>query len=230
MKIVIIGAMEEEIKLLQQQISGGQQKDIRHLEVFIGSIHAHEVYLVQSGIGKVASALASALLIETFSPDLVINTGSAGGFDPDLDIGDIVIADSLMYHDVDVSHFGYERGQVPTMPKQYVTESRASTAAFEAAHTLEGIQVKTGLVCSGDSFIGSDEAAAEIRSAFPKMKAVEMEGASIAQACHMMNTPFAVIRSLSDIAGKTSTVSFETYLEKAAKHSALLVLGMLERL
>jgi adenosylhomocysteine nucleosidase len=230
MKIVIIGAMEEEIALLKNKLLGCKTQQISHLEVFTGLINQHEILLVQSGIGKVASALAASILIHKFEPDLVINTGSAGGFDPDLNIGDIVIADALMYHDVDVSHFGYERGQVPAMPKQYVADSHASAVAFEAAQSLDNIQVKTGLICSGDSFIGSDEAAADIRSAFESMKAVEMEGASIAQCCYMMSTPCVVIRSLSDIAGKTSTVSFESYLEKAAKHSAMLVLGMLDRL
>ncbi|MBT1452498.1 5'-methylthioadenosine/adenosylhomocysteine nucleosidase [Glaciecola sp. XM2] len=230
MKIAIIGAMEEEITLLKSHISNCQNSSISHLEVFHGSIFEHEIYLVQSGIGKVASALATSLLIHQFSPDLVINTGSAGGFDPDLNIGDIVIADALMYHDVDVRHFGYEYGQVPAMPKQYVADSHASAIAFSAANSLDNLQVKTGLICSGDSFIGSDEAAAKIREIFPQMKAVEMEGASIAQTCHMMDTPCVVIRSLSDIAGKTSTVSFEQYLEKAAKNSALLVHRTLEGL
>jgi adenosylhomocysteine nucleosidase len=230
MKIAIIGAMEPEITLLQQQLADCKTLSVSHLDVFIGTLNSHEIFLVQSGIGKVASALAASLLIHQFSPDLLINTGSAGGFDPELNIGDIVIADALTYHDVDVSHFGYERGQVPAMPKQYVTDRHAGALAIEAAKQLGDMQVRTGLICSGDSFIGSDEAAAEIRAAFPEMKAVEMEGASIAQACYMMDTPCVVIRSLSDIAGKTSTVSFEAYLEKAAKHSAMLVLGLIERL
>jgi adenosylhomocysteine nucleosidase len=230
LKIAIIGAMEEEITLLKNQLTDCQTLSVSHLEVFSGTIHDHQIYLVQSGIGKVASALAASLLIHQFAPDLVINTGSAGGFDSDLNIGDIVIADALMYHDVDVTHFGYELGQAPAMPKQYVADSHASALALAAANSLEGIQAKIGLICSGDSFIGSDEAAAKIRNAFTTMKAVEMEGASIAQACHMMGVPCVVIRSLSDIAGKTSTVSFEQYLEKAAKHSALLVIRTLEGL
>ncbi|MFC4702038.1 5'-methylthioadenosine/adenosylhomocysteine nucleosidase [Glaciecola siphonariae] len=230
MKIAIIGAMEEEVQLIKDKLQDGKTISVSHLETHVGHIRNHEIFLVQSGIGKVASALAASLLIHQFNPDLVINTGSAGGFDPDLNIGDIVIADSLMYHDVDVSHFGYAPGQVPAMPKQYVADAYASGVAMEAAKTLSNIKVKTGLICSGDSFIGSDEAAAKIREAFPAMKAVEMEGASIAQTCHMMDTSCVVVRSLSDIAGKTSTVSFETYLEKAAKHSAMLILGMLDRL
>ncbi|WP_395340595.1 5'-methylthioadenosine/adenosylhomocysteine nucleosidase [Ningiella sp. W23] len=235
MKIAIIGAMEEEILLLQSQLDGAQSIKVNHLNIhhgFVGNDSGgkHEIFLVQSGIGKVASALATTILIHKYSADLLINTGSAGGFDPDLSIGDIVIATSLMYHDVDVSHFGYERGQVPSMPKEYLTDEHASEVARQCASKLEGIQTRSGLICSGDSFIGSDEAAQDIRSAFEQMKAVEMEGASIAQACFMLETPCVVIRSLSDIAGKTSTVSFESYLEKAAKNSANLVLETIKAL
>jgi adenosylhomocysteine nucleosidase len=228
MKIVIIGAMEQEIVLLKAQIENCETKKIAHLTVFCGYIGNNTVSLVQCGIGKVAAAAATTLLIQSFSPDAVINTGSAGGFDPELDIGDVVIASQLLHHDVDVSHFGYELGQVPQMPTYYESDKTLVVMAQKAIVNLGGLKVKTGLVCSGDSFIGSDEAASKIKTNFPTMAAVEMEGAAIAQVCHLMNIPFVVIRSLSDIAGKTSSVSFETYLETAAKNSASLVLDIVK--
>jgi adenosylhomocysteine nucleosidase len=103
-------------------------------------------------------------------------------------------------------------------------------AAASAASEIDTLQSTTGLICTGDAFIGSDEAVAELRTNFPEMKAVEMEGAAIGQTCHMLGTPFLVIRSLSDIAGKTSSVSFKEYLETAAKHSAQLVMAMIKTL
>ena len=103
-------------------------------------------------------------------------------------------------------------------------------AAEASARSIEGIKVKKGLVCSGDSFVGNDELALAIKSKFPSMKAVEMEGAAIAQTAYLMGIPFLIIRSLSDIAGKTSTVSFQAYLEQAAKNSAHLVIGMVKAL
>jgi adenosylhomocysteine nucleosidase len=228
MKIVIIGAMEQEITLLKAQINHCETQQVAYLSVFTGSIGDNSVYLVQCGIGKVASAAAAALLIHAFEPDAVINTGSAGGFDPKLNIGDVVIATSLLYHDVDVTHFGYALGQVPRMPAFYESNSHLVNLAQNALAMLPNIQVKTGLVCSGDSFVGSDEAAGSIKTNFPTMAAVEMEGAAIAQVCHLMQTPFVVIRSLSDIAGKTSTVSFDEYLETAATNSATLVLDIVK--
>jgi adenosylhomocysteine nucleosidase len=229
MKIVIIGAMEQEITLLKAQINNCETQKIAHLTVYTGSIGNNWVCLVQCGIGKVASAAATALLIQAFSPQAVINTGSAGGFDPELNIGDVVIATQLLHHDVDVTHFGYDLGQVPQMPIYYESDANLVMLAQKAILALPDIKVKTGLVCSGDSFVGSDAAANKIKTNFPTMAAVEMEGAAIGQVCHLMETPFVVIRSLSDIAGKTSTVSFENYLETAAKNSARLVLDIVNQ-
>lgn len=229
MKIVIIGAMEQEITLLKAKISQCETSTLSYLTVYTGTIGENWVCLVQCGIGKVASAAATALLIQAYAPDAVINTGSAGGFDPELNIGDVVIATELLHHDVNVTHFGYALGQVPQMPAYYESDSKLVSIAQDAISDLPDINVKTGLVCSGDSFIGSDEAANLIQTNFPNMAAVEMEGAAIAQVCHLMKTPFVVIRSLSDIAGKTSTISFDSYLETAAKHSAQLVLNMVNR-
>ena len=229
MKIVIIGAMEQEITLIKAQINKCETQKIAYLTVFTGTIGDNWVCLVQCGIGKVASAAATALLIQAFSPNAVINTGSAGGFDPELKIGDVVIATRLLHHDVDVTHFGYALGQVPKMPEFYESDSNLVNLAQNAVARLTNVNVKKGLVCSGDSFVGSDDAANKIKANFPTMAAVEMEGAAIGQVCHLMSTPFVVIRSLSDIAGKTSTVSFDAYLETAAKNSATLVLDIINQ-
>lgn len=228
MKIAIIGAMQEEVEILKASLAGANTIQAEYLEVFTGTLSDHDIFLVQSGIGKVASAVATSILIQSFSPDLVINTGSAGGFDPELNIGDIVVADSLIHHDADLTNFGYALGQLPSMPARFVANASFSEKAFTAADSLPDIKVKSGLICSGDQFICDDKVAQGIQQNFPDMKAVEMESAAIAQCCHMMDTPFVIIRSLSDIAGKTSTVSFEQYLITASKNSSRLVLSMLE--
>lgn len=230
MKIAIIGAMEEEIALIKARMTNLDTNQVKHLSIYTGSINDKQVVLVQCGIGKVASAAATAIIIQKYAPDAVINTGSAGGFDPELDIGDIVIATQLLHHDVDLTNFGYDLGQVARMPLYYESAPDLVTAASQAVSSLSDIKVKTGLICSGDSFVCTDEAVAYITTNFPTMAAVEMEGAAIGQVCHMMDVPFVVIRSLSDIAGKTSTMSFDAYLEIAAKNSAKLVLDMVANL
>lgn len=228
MLIAIIGAMDEEVELLSASLSDTNHRDIKHLSIIEGKLHNHDIVLVKCGIGKVASAIATSILIDNYGPELVINTGSAGGFDKDLNIGDIVVADRLIHYDVDLTHFGYELGQVAGMPPSYETDKRFTQIAIEAANQIEGVKVKTGLICSGDSFIGREDQAALVKQNFADMKAVEMEASSIAQVSHMMNTPCVVIRSLSDIAGKESPMTFEQYLKVAAKNSANLVMQLLK--
>ncbi|WP_158972214.1 5'-methylthioadenosine/adenosylhomocysteine nucleosidase [Paraglaciecola sp. L3A3] len=230
MKVAILGAMDEEITLIRQSLKDCQEIQYNHLTAYVGLLGNVEITLIKCGIGKVAAAVSTVSVINHFNPDYVINTGSAGGFAAHLNIGDIVIANELRHHDADLTHFGYELGQNAGMPAQFTCDTKLAECASLAAKELKGLQIENGLICTGDSFIGSDEAAAVIRQNFPKVCAVEMEGVAIAQACYLLNTPFLVIRSLSDIAGKTSTVSFQTYLEQAAKNSAKLVIQTIEKM
>ena len=228
--IGIIGAMEPEVALLRQQIQNSSSQQVGSYTFYRGSLNGKDVVLVQSGIGKVAAAVATTLLIELFKPDAVINTGSAGGFDPELEVGDVVISSEVCHHDVDVTAFGYKMGQVPQMPATFSATPALVEAAKQSIQALGFCKTKTGLIATGDSFICDPARIAVIRQQFPDMLAVEMEGAAIAQVCHMLSTPFVVIRSLSDIAGKESPQSFEAYLEVASKNSSAMVQELLSRL
>ncbi|WP_100643864.1 5'-methylthioadenosine/adenosylhomocysteine nucleosidase [Alteromonas facilis] len=230
MKVAILGAMDQEVALLKSSLENVRVEEYAHLQFYSGTLHGVDVVVAKCGIGKVAAAVATTILIDQYAPDFVVNTGSAGGFDPTLDIGDLVIGSGVQHHDVDVTHFGYARGQVFGMPDIYPCDIRLIEAAERAAEEVVHITSKRGLICTGDSFIGCDEAAERLRSILPDMCAVEMEGAAIGQTCFMFDTPFVVIRSLSDIAGKSSTESFNSYIDKAAKHSAELVMGMIKRM
>ena len=230
MKIAIMGAMDQEVALLKETLNNVTRTQYAHLDFYDGTLHGVEVTVVKCGIGKVAASLATTLMIDRFAPDFVVNTGSAGGFDTSLSIGDVVIGTHVMHHDVDVTHFGYELGQVYGMPSRYECDPRLIAAAEHAAKDVLHINCKKGLICTGDSFIGCDEAAARLRNLVPDMAAVEMEGAAIGQTAYMMDTPFLVIRSLSDIAGKSSKMSFSQYLDQAAKNSASLVMDMIKTL
>ena len=230
MKIAILGAMDEEISLLKHSIANLQESEYAHLTVYRGQLNGVDVALVKCGIGKVAAAVATTLLVNIFKPDYVLNTGSAGGFHQELNIGDLVIGTHVQHHDADLTHFGYELGQNAGMPSRFVCDERLVQAAEKAAQILGQVKSIRGLICSGDSFIGSDAEAARLRKLFPLMCAVEMEGVAIGQSCYLLKVPFLVIRSLSDIAGTSSTVSFEAYLQQAAKHSAQLVMGTIAQL
>lgn len=230
MKIGIIGAMEPEVAHLIAELQSRHTVTIGAVEFMSGRLADKEVVITRSGIGKVAAAMATSLLIEKFAVDAVINTGSAGGFVDELHIGDIVISSELRYHDVDVTAFGYEIGQMAQQPAAFIADDKLVNAAKQAIAGLGEVKAVTGQICTGDSFICDPERTATMRRHFPKMAACEMEGAAVAQVCHQFKVPFVVIRSLSDNANNDSPVDFDAYLVKAGKHSALMVLGMLHHL
>ena len=230
MKAGIIGAMEPEVAILKAKLTNPSSNTIAGYEFHEGQLNGQDVVIVQSGIGKVAAALATALLVDKYQPDYVVNTGSAGGFEQSLQVGDIVISSEVRYHDVDVTAFGYEIGQLPSQPAAYIPHPTLVEAAKSGIAQLENIQTLVGLITSGDTFMTADDDIAKARANFPTMTAVEMEGAAIAHTCHQFNVPFVVIRSMSDIAGKESPTSFEAYLETASVNSSQLVMNMIDAL
>ncbi|MBO9490882.1 5'-methylthioadenosine/S-adenosylhomocysteine nucleosidase [Endozoicomonas sp. G2_1] len=230
MKAGIIGAMEPEVAILKGQLTNPEVTEIAGFTFYQGQLNGDDVVIVQSGIGKVAAALATVLLIDKFAPDYVVNTGSAGGFDQSLKVGDIVVSSEVRYHDVNLTVFGYEIGQLPANPAAFIPHPTLVEAAKKGIEKLDNINTLVGLITTGDTFMTADEDIAKARANFPTMAAVEMEGAAIAQTCHKFDVPFVVIRSMSDIAGKESPSSFEAYLETASVNSSQLVLNMLAEL
>ena len=230
MKIAIIGAMEEEVVILREQMENRQVETIANSEFTTGTLNGAEVILLRSGIGKVNAAMTTAILLHHFQPDTVINTGSAGGLNPDLSVGDVVISTEVRHHDVDVTAFGYEYGQVPQLPAAFVADEKLVNIAVSCAAEGGEEQVVKGLIATGDAFMSDPERVLAVGKKFTGLQAVEMEAAAIAQVAHQFGTPFVVIRSISDIAGKESDVSFEQFLPKAARHSANLVVSIVDRL
>lgn len=226
MKIAIIGAMEEEVTILRDRIENKTVEVIAGCEFTFGKMDGVEVVLLRSGIGKVNAAMSTTILLEKYTPDYVINTGSAGGYDPNLNIGDLVISSEVRHHDVDVTVFGYEYGQVPQLPPAFLADKELIKVAEEGAKEISEIQTIQGLIATGDSFMNDPVRVEYIRDKFSDLKAVEMEAAAIAQVAHQFGVPFVIIRSLSDIAGKESDLSFDQFLEKAALHSSSLVIKM----
>ncbi|MWJ28435.1 5'-methylthioadenosine/S-adenosylhomocysteine nucleosidase [Halomonas sediminis] len=230
-RIGIIGAMAQEVEQLARQLENSQTYEHAGLIFHVGTRHGLEIVVLQSGIGKVNAAVATALLLERHSPDAIINTGSAGGFATDLEIGDIIISSEVRHHDVDAVVFGYEIGQVPGMPAAYPADSNLINVARSAIDILGEVQVREGLIATGDAFMADPARVEATRAQFPDMLAVEMEAAAIAQTCFMFDCPFVVIRALSDIPGDGDNhLSFEQFLSVAADHSSRMVDVMLQRL
>lgn len=229
MKVGIIGAMAQEVEILLSKMDDPRVTTIAGCKIYEGKIEGASVALLQSGIGKTAAAVGTSLLLQIAKPELVINTGSAGGLDSQLNVGDIVISTEVRHHDVDVTAFGYEKGQLPANPAAFVADPELIDLAKSEVEKA-GFNAVVGLICSGDQFIHSAEKIAAIKRDFNAVSAVEMEAASIAQVCHAFDLPFVVVRAISDVADKESPLSFEEFLPLAAEKSSAIVLAMLKNL
>ena len=226
----IIGAMEEELSLLRSVMETPELVTINGFEFFKGKLEGKDVVLLRCGIGKVSAAVGCALLIHTFKPDVVINTGSAGGINPSLHFGDVIISTGLLYHDVDVTAFNYAPGQLPGQPQIFPVDENLIITAEQAISCLKQEKILPadlnhlrGLIGTADTFVHQPESIAALRRRFPDIAAVEMEGAAIAHCCRLFSVPALVIRALSDIAGLESPVKFDEFLPIASKHSAEIV-------
>lgn len=230
-RIGIIGAMEQEVAALAAMLEDRKTHPHAGSTFHQGRLHGVEVMVLQSGIGKVNAAIGTTLMLEKFQPDAIINTGSAGGFGEGLEIGDIVISSEVRHHDVDVTMFGYEHGQLPNMPAAFLPDEQLVRVARECIRELGEVRVVEGLIATGDVFMACPNLVARTRERFPGMIAAEMEAAAIAQTCHLYGCPFVVTRALSDIAGSDDNhLSFDAFLDKAAEHSTRMVSAMVKRL
>lgn len=222
--------MDEEIAYLKNNMDVDYEETIANCLFIKGQLQGKVIVLLKSGIGKVNAALATSILMERFNPDLVINTGSAGGLDTELEIGDVVIANEVVHHDVDVTAFNYQYGQVPGMPASYTAASTLMAVIERMIKEHKQVNCKQGIIATGDSFMTNPERVALVKERIPNVMAVEMEAAAIAQVCYQYDKPFAIIRSLSDIAGKQSSISFDAYLKQAARHAAELIIAVVNEL
>lgn len=227
--IAIIAAMEEEIHFLLEEMTEQKEKNIANCHFYEGKLNEKQMVLLRSGIGKVNAAMATTLLLEHYKPTFVINTGSAGGCLDRLKVGDVVLSTDVVHHDVDATNFDYAYGQVPGMPERYIADSFLLEKAQKVLHGLN-IPFAKGTIASGDSFMSEKDDVDALKKIFPTLIAFEMEAAAIAQVCHIYQKPFIVIRALSDIAGKESTISFENFLKTAAKNSSQIVMNTIKAL
>jgi len=200
-----------------------------HVEFTVGKMHGNDVVLIESGIGKVNVAIATTLLLEKFTVDFVINTGSAGGIKEDAEVGDVVISESVAYHDVDVTGFGYDPGQVPGLPTVFKSDGDLVLKVEDVLKSVD-IPYFKGQIVTGDVFVNRPEQMEIIKENFSDAIALEMEAAAVAQVCHIAKVPFVVVRALSDIAGKESEISFDKFLPQAALVSSWMVLELVKML
>ncbi len=228
-KTGIIGAMDLEVDELKSKMKTSRIVRKAGMEFYEGTLHGAEVVIVRCGIGKVNAALCTQILADIFEVTHIINTGVAGSLNAKLDIGDILISRDAIHHDLDVTIFGYQLGEVPQMGFR---EFKADENLVELArHSCEkvnpDIHAMVGRVISGDQFI-SDKTVKERLIAQFQGDCTEMEGASIAHGAYLNGIPFVIIRAISDKADDTSEMEYPVFERAAARHSARLVEDMVQ--
>ncbi len=253
-RTAIVSAMDEELRGLQAHLADAVCVRRSGREFWTGTLAGAPVVLVLSRIGKVAAATTVATLLCSFEDvSRVVFTGAAGGLGDGVRVGDIVVADALLQHDMDASPL-FPRFEVPLYGRSRFGLDTAMAAAVRAAAEamlaavcsggacLEGglsqahldefglarPQVHTGLIVSGDRFVSSVAECAALRAVLPDAVAVEMEGAAVAQVCADFGVPLVVIRTVSDRADDAAHVDFVRFIgDVASRYSVAVVLGLL---
>lgn len=197
MRIGIIVAMQSELNRLLPLIENKSTTTLNGFEIHYGRMGKNEVAVMQTGIGKVNAAVGAVSLIDSFRPELVVNTGIAGGTGRGADVLDVVIADAVAYHDVYCGP-GNERGQVQGLPPRFECRGR-KMVNLDAVKSRTNI--RRGLIASGDLFVSTPEELAAVLAVQPEAIAVDMESGAIAQVCALRGIPFLAIRVVSDTPG-----------------------------
>ena len=226
--IGIIGAMEEEVAALKEAMEVQESVEQASMIFCKGILCGKEAVIVRSGIGKVNGGICAQILVDRFKADTLINTGIAGSLDAKIDIGDMVISTDALHHDMDATKFGYPVGQVPRMGVlSFPADEELVKKAVQASEKANpDIHTFTGRVASGDQFIASREVKERIVREFHPL-CVEMEGAGIAQAAHLNQVSYVIIRAISDKADNSAHVDYPTFEQQAIAHSVRLVKELL---
>lgn len=227
MRIGIIAAMKHEMDLLLDELIDLEETKYLGYTIFSGTVNEHEVFILESGMGKVNASMATTILISEFSAELIINTGIAGGISPSKTT-DVIIGTRLMYNDVDARVFNYEYGQVPQMPRFFQINPELLVLVKKSLNKAN-VSFKEGLIVSGDKFISSIEPLKEVIDLNPL--ATEMEGCAVAQVATRAGVDFLIIRYISDVIGLPSQIEdYFEYEDKMSKESALITKSILNNL
>ena len=228
MKIAIMGAMSEEVAPILEKLGSYTTTEYAGNRYYEATYKGVDVVVAYSKIGKVFSTLTATTLIEHFGCEKLLFSGVAGAINPELKVGDLIVATKLSQHDLDITAFGHPYGYVPEGKVFVETDTKLLELAKEVASEL-GKKVKEGVIATGDQFVADEARKNWIGETF-KADALEMEGGSVAVVCDALDVPFFILRAISDAADMDASFSFDEFLETSAIESAEFVMKMLDKL
>ena len=227
-KLAIMGAMQEEIEPLLAYFDKVNVVEYANNKYYEVSYNGLEIVIAYSKIGKVFASLTASTMIEKFGCDTLLFSGVAGGINPKLKIGDLIIADKLCQHDLDITAFGHPHGYVPGGKVFVETSKELRDVAIKVAKEND-LKVIEGIIATGDQFVHSTQRKEFIEKTFDA-DALEMEGASVAVVCDALNVPFFILRAISDTADMDAGFDFDEFLKSSAKNSADYLIKILKEL
>ena len=225
--IGIIGAMSAEVEGLISMLEGDASETVSGIEFHTGNLFGKRVAVAKCGIGKVFAALCTEAMIMKYSPSLIVNTGVGGALSGELKPTDTVIAVNACQHDMDTSALGDPKGLVSGINKIYFDADARAVEILKSSAGELGIRAICGTVASGDRFVADREEKGRIASDFGAV-ACEMEGAAVAHCAYVNETPFALIRAISDSADGDANMDYSEFLPLAAKISTSLTLALIK--
>ncbi|WP_304543126.1 5'-methylthioadenosine/adenosylhomocysteine nucleosidase [Sulfurimonas microaerophilic] len=228
MKIAIMGAMPEEVAPILEKLGNYTTTEYAGNKYYEANYKGVDVVVAYSKIGKVFSTLTATTMIEHFGCEKLLFSGVAGAVNPELKVGDLVVATKLSQHDLDISAFGHPYGYVPEGSVYVEADQELINLSKEVANSL-GKSVREGIIATGDQFVANEERKNWIGTTF-NADALEMEGGSVAVVCNALNVPFFILRAISDAADMDASFSFDEFLETSAVESAEFVMKMLDEI
>ena len=222
--IGIIGAMDEEISVISSEIKNLTVYDINNMKFYKGKIYDKDIVLVKSGIGMVNASITTTLLFKEFGVDKILFSGVAGSLNRNVNVGDVVIGDSLLEYLFDATEFGYEIGTIPRMDTSIF---RSDILLNKIKNILKNDNIYYGKILSGDKFVSNLSEKEKLGEKFNAL-AVDMESASVAHCAHVLGIEFAIIRSISDSLNSSSVIEYTEFVNLAANNSKDVILKILK--
>lgn len=226
--IGIIGAMASEVDGLKEKMQNMTVEKISGVDFCSGIIGNRKVVVAQAGVGKVNAAVTAQTMILKYGVSALINIGVAGGIDKTLKIGDIVVADRVVEHDMDTTAVGDELGFITGIDRVYMDCDKKLSETIYECSIQGGVHTIYGTIASGDIFVSEDSVRNRISKQF-NAAAAEMEGGAIGHVCTMNNVPFVVLRAMSDCANDESSVDFPAFAKSAAEKSIEIIMAYLAK-